>query len=83
MVEILQSTPPVQGAQVESLVRELRSRMPHSAAKNEKKKKKLMTKVRHRELLNAAREKQGVNYKGTPIRLPAIFSTKTLQARTE
>ena len=82
MVEILQSTPPVQGAQVESLVRELRSRMPHSAAKNEKK-KKLMTKVRNRELLNAAREKQGVNYKGTPIRLPAIFSTKTLQARTE
>ena len=42
-----------------------------------------MTKVRNREFLNAAREKQGVNYKGTPIRLPAVFSPKTLQARRE
>ena len=27
--------------------------------------------------------KNKVNYKGTPIRLPADFSTETLQARTE
>ena len=28
-------------------------------------------------ILKAAREKQRVNYKGTPIRLPADFSTET------
>ena len=33
--------------------------------------------------LKAAREKQRVNYKGTPIRLSADFSTETLQARRE
>ena len=31
----------------------------------------------------AAREKQSINYKGTPIRLSAAFSTETLQARRE
>ena len=31
--------------------------------------------------LNAAVEKQSINYKGTPINLPADFSTDTLQAR--
>ena len=31
-------------------------------------------------ILKAAREKQRVNYKGTPIRLAADFSTETLQA---
>ena len=34
-------------------------------------------------ILNAAREKQSVNYKGTPIRLSADFSTEILQARSE
>ena len=33
--------------------------------------------------LNAAREKQKVNYNGTPIRLSADFSTEILQARRE
>ena len=34
-------------------------------------------------ILKAAREKQNVNYKGTPIRLSADFSKETLQARRE
>ena len=34
-------------------------------------------------ILKAAREKQSVNYKGTPKRLSADFSTETLQARKE
>ena len=34
-------------------------------------------------ILKAAREKQSVIYKGTPIRLSADFSTETLQARME
>ena len=34
-------------------------------------------------ILKAAREKQSVTYKGTPIRLLADFSTETLQARRE
>ena len=32
-------------------------------------------------ILKAAREKQSINYKGTPIRLLAYFSTEKLQAR--
>ena len=43
-----------------------------------------MAKVTDKErLLKAAREKQNVTYKGTPIRLSAHFSTETLQARRE
>ena len=34
-------------------------------------------------ILKTAREKQSINYKGTPIRLSADFSTETLQARRE
>ena len=34
-------------------------------------------------ILKAAREKQNVIYKGTPIRLSADFSTETLQDRRE
>uniref|UniRef100_A0A8D1EFD6 L1 transposable element RRM domain-containing protein n=2 Tax=Sus scrofa TaxID=9823 RepID=A0A8D1EFD6_PIG len=41
-----------------------------------------MAKVKER-ILKAAREKQSINYKGTPIKLSADFSTKTLQARRE
>ena len=41
-----------------------------------------MAKVQER-ILKAAREKQRVNYKVTPIRLSADFSTETLQARKE
>ena len=33
--------------------------------------------------MKAAREKKQITYKGTPIRLLADFSTKTLQARRE
>ena len=43
-----------------------------------------MAKVKDKErILKAAREKQSVNYKGTPIRLSADFYTETLQARRE
>ena len=43
-----------------------------------------MAKVKDKErILKAAREKQSINYKGTPIRLSAKFSTETLQARRE
>ena len=41
-----------------------------------------MAKVKER-ILKAAREKQSINYKGTPIKLSADFSTKTLQASRE
>ena len=43
-----------------------------------------MAKVNDKErILKAAREKQSVTYKGTPIRLSADFSTETLQARRQ
>ena len=41
-----------------------------------------MVKVKER-ILKAAREKQSINYKGSPIRLPADFSAETQQARRE
>ena len=41
-----------------------------------------MAKVKQR-ILKAAREKQSIVYKGTPIWLSADFSTETLQARKE
>ena len=41
-----------------------------------------MAKVEDKErILKVVREKQSSNYKGTPIRLSADFSTETLQAR--
>ena len=43
-----------------------------------------MAKVKNKErILKAARKKQSINYRGTPVRLSADFSTKTLQARRE
>ena len=43
-----------------------------------------MAKVKDKErILKAAREKQSINYKGTPISLSGDFSTETLQARRE
>ena len=43
-----------------------------------------MSKGKEKErILKAAREKQGINYEGTPISLSADFSTETLQARRE
>ena len=43
-----------------------------------------MAKIKEKErILKSASEKQRVNYKGTPIRLSADFSTETLQARRE
>ena len=43
-----------------------------------------MAKVKNKErILKAAREKQRVSYKGTPIRLSADFSAEILQARNE
>ena len=43
-----------------------------------------MAKIKDKErILKAGREKQNVNYKGTPIRLSADFFTETLQAGRE
>ena len=43
-----------------------------------------MAKVKNKErILKAARKKQSINYKGTPIRLSADFTTKRLWARRE
>ena len=43
-----------------------------------------LAKIKDKEkLLKAAREKQQITYKGTPIRLTADFSAETLQARME
>ena len=43
-----------------------------------------MTKIKDKEkLLKAAREKQQIIYKGTPIRLTAGLSAESLQARRE
>ena len=43
-----------------------------------------MAKVKHKErILKAAREKQKVTYKRTPIKLSADFSAELLQARRE
>ena len=43
-----------------------------------------MVKIKDKErILKAARKKQSINYKGTPMRLLADFSTETLQARRE
>ena len=43
-----------------------------------------MAKLQDKErLLQAAREKQEVTYKGAPIKLAADFSMETLQARRE
>ena len=41
-----------------------------------------MAKIKER-ILKAAREKQSINYKRTPIRLSDDFSTETLQARRQ
>ena len=41
-----------------------------------------LSKIKYKEkILKAAREKQQITYKGTPIRLTAGFSAETLQAR--
>ena len=43
-----------------------------------------LTKIKFKEkILNAAREKQQITYKGIPIRLSADFSAETLQARRQ
>ena len=43
-----------------------------------------LAKIKDKEkLLKAAREKQKITYKGTPIRLTSDFSAETLQARRE
>ena len=43
-----------------------------------------MAKIKDKEkLLKAAREKQKITYKGTPMWLTADFSAETLQARSE
>ena len=41
-----------------------------------------MAQVKHKErILKAAREKQSINYTGTPIKLSADFSAETVHAR--
>ena len=43
-----------------------------------------LTKIKDKEkILKAAREKKQITYKGTPIKLSAVFSAETLQARRE
>ena len=43
-----------------------------------------LTKIKHKEqILKAAREKQQLTHKGTPITVTADLSTETLQARRE
>ena len=43
-----------------------------------------LTRIKDKEnLLKATMEEQQITYKGTPIRLTADFSAKTLQARRE
>ena len=43
-----------------------------------------LTKIKDKEkILKAAREKKQITYMGTPIRLSADFSAKTLQTRRE
>ena len=43
-----------------------------------------LSKIKYKEnILKAAREKQQITYKGIPIRLTAVLSAETLQARKE
>ena len=43
-----------------------------------------LSKIKHKEkILKAAKEKQQITYKGTPIRLTADLSAETLQAKRE
>ena len=43
-----------------------------------------LTKIKHKEqILKAAREKQQITHKGSPIRITADLSIETLQARRE
>ena len=42
-----------------------------------------LTKIKHEQILKAAREKQQITHKGIPIRITADLSTETLQARRE
>ena len=43
-----------------------------------------LSKIKYKEkILKAAKEKQEITYKGTPIRLTADFSAETRQARRE
>ena len=43
-----------------------------------------LSKIKYKEkILKAAREKQQITYKGTPIRLTVDFSAETLEARRE
>ena len=42
-----------------------------------------LTKIKHKEILKAAREKQQITHKGIPIRITADLSIETLQARRE
>ena len=44
----------------------------------------IFVKIKHKEqILQAAREKQQITHKGTPIRITADLSIETLQARRE
>ena len=42
-----------------------------------------LTKIKHEQILKAAREKQQISHKGIPIRITADLSIETLQARRE
>ena len=42
-----------------------------------------LTKIKHEQILKAARKKQQITHKGIPIRITADLSIETLQARRE
>ena len=42
-----------------------------------------LTKIKHKEILKAAREKQQITHKGIPIRITAELSIETLQDKRE
>ena len=42
-----------------------------------------MAKIKNKERIQRQQEKKKVNYKGTPIKLLAEFSTETVQTRRE
>ena len=60
-------------------------RVPYGINPNSNKPRHIIikkTKIKQR-ILKAAREKEQITYKGTPVRLSGDFSAETLQARRE
>ena len=60
-----------------------RTKIPYTTQCSQKLKKKKKINDKIYRIFKCSKRKHGVNYKRTPIRLPAVFSTETLQARRE